>query len=85
MGREDGRYNQQNTRSHAAPSRGRRVLSIAVNPEDYSQLQCGGITVTQHSNSTAAAAAAAAAEHRRQSRGDPQAIKPALLLALHFK
>ena len=68
------------------PSRGRRVLSISDNPEDYSHLQCGGITVTQHSNSTAAAAAAAAAaEHRRQSRGDPQAIKPALLLALHFK
>ena len=30
------------------------MLSIAVNPEDYSQLQCGGITVTQHSSSSTA-------------------------------
>ena len=34
MGRKAGRHNQQNTGSHAGPSRGRRVLSIAVNPGD---------------------------------------------------
>ena len=49
MGREDGRHNQHNTGSHAKPSPGHRVLSIAVNPEDYRQLQCGRTTVTQHS------------------------------------
>ena len=36
MGRKAGRRNQQNTRSHAAPSRGRRVLGIAVNSGDQS-------------------------------------------------
>ena len=33
MGGEAVRHNQQNTVSHAAPSRGRRVLSTADNPE----------------------------------------------------
>ena len=33
MGREARRHNQQNTGSHAAPTRGRRVLNIADNPK----------------------------------------------------
>ena len=33
MGEEGGRRNQQKTRSRAAPSRGRGVLSIRDNPE----------------------------------------------------
>ena len=33
MGREAGCDNQRNTGSHAAPSRGRRVLSIVDNPK----------------------------------------------------
>ena len=33
MGRQARRHNQQNTGSHAAPSRDCRVLSIAVNPK----------------------------------------------------
>ena len=34
MGRGGGRHNPWNTESHAAPSPGRRVLSIADNPRD---------------------------------------------------
>lgn len=49
MGRKAGGHNQWNTGSRAAPSFGRPVLSIADNPEDYSQLQRGGVTTTQHS------------------------------------
>ena len=33
MGREGGRHDQLNTRSRAAPSRGRGVLNILDNPE----------------------------------------------------
>ena len=33
---DSGRHKQQHTGSHTAPSRGRRVLSIADNPEDVS-------------------------------------------------
>ena len=33
MGREGWGQNQQNIRSHVAPSRGRRMLIIADNPE----------------------------------------------------
>ena len=33
---ENWGHNQQNTGSHAAPSRGRRVLNIADNPEAVS-------------------------------------------------
>lgn len=33
MGGEAGRHNQQTTGSHAAPTRGRRGLSITDNPE----------------------------------------------------
>ena len=36
IGREAGRHNQKNTGSHAAPSRGRRVLAIADNLEALS-------------------------------------------------
>lgn len=36
MGGEAGRHNQPNPGSHAAPGRGRRVLSIADNPEAIS-------------------------------------------------
>ena len=101
----DGQHNQRNIGSHATPSPGRRVLSIAVNPEDVnfkwaglqsrsvvlrsiklqSKLQCGETTTTQHSSTAPTAAAAAAAEHCRQSRGEPQAVKATLLLALYFK
>ena len=49
MGGEAGRHDEQKTGSHAAPCHSRRVLSIAVNPEDHSQMKCGGNTVTQHS------------------------------------
>ena len=38
MGRGAGRHNQRNTRSHGAPRRGRRVLIIAVNPENQSNV-----------------------------------------------
>ena len=34
-GREAGRHNQPNTGSHAAPNRGRRVLSFADNPKRF--------------------------------------------------
>ena len=33
MGRESWEHNQRNTGSHATPSRGRRVLSMADSPE----------------------------------------------------
>ena len=36
VGGEAGRHHEQNTGSHAARSRGRRVLSIANNPESVS-------------------------------------------------
>ena len=38
MGGEAGRHNKQNTRYHVGPSRGRHVLSIAVNSEDHKSI-----------------------------------------------
>ena len=68
MGGEAGRYEQQNSRFRAARSRGRRVLSIANNHEDCSQLQCGEITVTTYRSTAAEAAEAAAAATAENGR-----------------
>ena len=87
MGRKAGRHNQQHTRFQAEPSRGRRVLSIVVNPEDqevnsnaaglqssrstalnFSQVQCGGIAVTQQGSAAVTAGGAAAENSSTASR-----------------
>ena len=57
------------------------TVAAAVQQQQYSSSSTAAAVQQQQYSSSSTAAAAAATEHCRQSRGDPQAIKPALLLA----